>query len=165
MLIGLGSGKYASRKFDYILSTSNPLLLFSYLSFSFPESFVIGLIMNGSGPSQMATSFRPQQPDNNHSPCFWTESCSKLRREQVLLQKAHSSFERGAKKNRWSRCPLHRSRDQFFGQKLVALESGNLEIFIILSFFWTPCLYLGKVIDFFFRSVFPRTPQTIISSF
>ena len=98
MLIGLGSGKYASRKFDYILSTSNPLFLFSYLSFSFPESFVIGLNMNGSGPSQMATSFRPQQPDNNHSPCFWTESCSKLRRERVLLQKAHSSFERGAKK-------------------------------------------------------------------
>ena len=116
MLIGLGSGKYTSRKLDSILSTSNPLFLFSYLYFPFPESFVIGLITNGSGPSQTATSFRPQHPDNNHSPCFWTESCSKLRRERVLLQKAHSSFERGAKKQMKPVSVTQESRSVFWAK-------------------------------------------------
>ena len=159
MLIGLGSGKYASPYYQLQI----PYSYFPSCPFLSQNHLLLGWIWM----VQDHLKWRLLSDHNSLitiiAPVFGQKVVQSW--ERVLLQKAHSSFERGAKKNRWSRCPLHRSRDQFFGQKLVALESGNLEIFIILSFFWTPCLYLGKVIDFFFRSVFPRTPQTIISSF
>ena len=161
MLIGLGSGKYASPYYQLQI----PYSYFPICPFLSQNHLLLGWIWMVQDHLKWRLFSDHNSLITIIAPVFgqkvvqsWGESrfcCKKL----ILVSSAVQ------KKNRWSRCPLHRSRDQFFGQKLVALESGNLEIFIILSFFWTPCLYLGKVIDFFFRSVFPRTPQTIISSF